>query len=34
MTLEEDIQNWVVIDNNVKELNERLKELRNNKNEL
>ena len=34
MSFEEDIQNWVVIDNNVKELNERLKELRNNKNEL
>ena len=34
MTFEEDIQNWVAIDNSVKELNEKIKELRDSRNEL
>ena len=34
MTFEEDIQNWVTIDNSVKELNEKTKALRDSRNEL
>ena len=34
MTLENNIKNWVILDNNHKKLNEQLKEIRDKKNEL
>ena len=33
-TLEENIQKWVVLDNNQRKINEQIKEIRNKKNEL
>ena len=28
MTLQENVKNWVIIDNNIREINEKLKQLR------
>ena len=34
MSFEENIKNWVSLDNNIKHINEKLKEMRNRKSEL